>query len=142
MHFTAKERIDILIMRGFDDYVRSYEPVVRICLMINILIVLISKSTIYRTVLCFERTGSVKNELKCGKSKPAINNKTLVILQTLVKNFHTSVSKVAQQNDVSKISVQKILKKNDYHAYKINQKIASAPRIELLHLFYESYRPL
>lgn len=112
MYLTKKERIDILIMRGFGDHVRSYEPVVRICLMINILIVLISKSTIYRTVLCFERTGSVKNELKCGKSKPAINNKALVILtQTLVKNFHTSVSKVAQQNDVSKISIRKIFKK-------------------------------
>ncbi|KMQ82140.1 transposable element tc3 transposase, partial [Lasius niger] len=81
----------------------------------------ISKSTVERTVGRFQRTGVIKDAPRSGRPKNASNDeKALDVLLTVYDNPHTSVSRTAQENDISTTSVHRILKKHHYHPYKIH----------------------
>jgi transposase len=121
MHLIEKERITILMMRGFGDKIRSYQEVVHLFNDTFDDRPPISKSTVYRTVDRFERTGSIKDEPKFERPKDSTNDdKSLEVLLATTENPHTSVSKVAQQNEICKRSTRRILKKYHYHPYKIH----------------------
>lgn len=61
MPLSITDRITILRMRGFGDQIRSYEAVANLFNNIYPEHYPISKSTVYRTVSQFERTGSVED---------------------------------------------------------------------------------
>lgn len=120
MRLTETERITILMMRGYGDRVRSYEQVAHLFNDTYPEHEPVSKSTVFRTVDRFERTGSIKDESRSGRPAAATNdNKSLEVLQTVVENVHSSVRRVAQETNISKSSVHKILKTYKYHPYKL-----------------------
>jgi len=110
-------------MRGYGDNVRSYEAVVGLFNNTLPKRMLITKSIVQRTVTRFEQTRSVKNRPRTEKSKTASNDdKNIEVLRSFVENPHTSIRKVNQQCDISKPTVQKTWKKNNYHPFKIVQE--------------------
>ncbi|EFN68079.1 hypothetical protein EAG_05235, partial [Camponotus floridanus] len=48
------------------------------------------------------------------------DDKSMEVLLATTENSHTSVSKIAQQTEISKRSTRRILKKYHYHPYKIH----------------------
>lgn len=60
----------------------------------------IPRSTVQRTVIRFEQTGSVKDKPRTGRAKTASNDdKNLEVLQSFVENPHASIRKEAQYSD-------------------------------------------
>jgi len=56
----------------------------------------ISKTTVVRTIQRFEESGNVRNRPKFGRLATATNeDKALAILQSFVKEPHTSINRVA-----------------------------------------------
>ncbi|XP_024869057.1 uncharacterized protein LOC112452865, partial [Temnothorax curvispinosus] len=120
MVLTERERITILMMRGYGDRVRSFEQVATLFNDTYADREPISKSTVQKTVRRFEETGSVKDRPRSGRPKSATNfDKSLDVMQSFVENPHASTSKVAQATEVSTFSIRKILKKEKWHPFKI-----------------------
>ncbi|XP_071579661.1 uncharacterized protein [Temnothorax nylanderi] len=111
---SERERITILMMRGWGDNERSFTDV----RLFNNTYPnrQISKSTVLKTVRRFQETGSVRSRFRSGRSSSATNNdKQLDVLQTFIKNPHTSVNRAAQAHDIAPMSVHRILRKNKLH---------------------------
>lgn len=120
MSLSEKERITVLMMRGYGDRVRSCQEVANLFNDNNPERQQISKSTVHRTVSRFEQTGSVSDKPRSGRPKSASNEeKSLGVLLNFQENVHSSTRKVAQQVGVSQTSVVRILNEHKYHPYKI-----------------------
>lgn len=119
-HLTERDRISLLILRGWNDRLRSYQDVKD---LFNVTFrnenTPISKSTVERTVRRFEETGSVKNRPKTGRPATTNEEKALDVLQSFVENPQTSVRRTAQEHEINPMSVHKILKQNKFRPYKI-----------------------
>ncbi|KAL6421249.1 hypothetical protein ACFW04_013664 [Cataglyphis niger] len=100
MHLTDTEKITVLMMRGYGDRIRSYQKVVDLFNATYPDRVPISKPTVERIVGHFQKIA-------------------LDVLLTAYDNLHISISRAAQENDIS-ILVHRILKKHHYHPYKIH----------------------
>lgn len=104
MPLTETGRINILMMRGFGDRIRTYEEVAQ---LFNETFrgnagFSISTSTVYRTINRFHKTGSIKDKLRSGRPATATKDeKSLEVLQSIVENPHASLHKLSQQNDVT-----------------------------------------
>ena len=119
---SERDRITLLMMRGWGDQQRGYKTVTR---LFNENFRnennRISKSTVISTIQRFEETGSVKNRLRSGRRKTATNNdKALDVLQSFVEDPHISINRVAQEHEIGYASVSKILKLNKWHPYKLH----------------------
>src|SRR5215467_5317971 len=120
MHLTNTERITILMMRGYGDKMRSHQDVANLFNDTYPNRDPISKVTVYRTVSRFERTGSVADERRSGRPKTATNDDAaLEVLQSVIENHHKPPSKIAQECNISQRTVVRILKKHNYHPYKM-----------------------
>lgn len=120
MALSERERITVLMMRGFGDRQRSFQEVAN---LFNVTFpdrLPISKSTVFRTISRFGETGSIKDKPRSGRPKTATNpDAALDVLLTFEENPHASIRKTSQQTGVSRTSVGRILKLHDYHPYKI-----------------------
>ncbi|XP_018377388.1 PREDICTED: uncharacterized protein LOC108770338 [Trachymyrmex cornetzi] len=117
---TEKERILLLMYRGFGDHVRSYQEVADLFNAEHPDRNPISKSTVQKTVIRFFEAGTVKDRPRSGRPKSATNDdKSLDVLQSFQENPHLSVSRAAQAHDISEGSVFNILQRQKYHPYKI-----------------------
>lgn len=118
---SERERVSLLMMRGWDEARRSYIQVKNIFnATFRNGLNQISKSTVERTIRRFEETGSVKDRPRPGRPKDATNDeKTLDVLLTFTEDPHSSIRKASQQHDISTFSVHKILKKNKFHPFKV-----------------------
>lgn len=119
---TERERITLLMMRGWGELQRGYKAVRQ---LFNANFRgrnnAISKTTVIRTIQRFEDTGSVKDRPRSGRSKTATNeDKSLEVLQSFVEDPHTSINRVSQENEISFGSVHKILKLNKWHPFKMS----------------------
>lgn len=119
---SERERVMVLIMRGWGDLQRSYNTVTQ---LFNEHFRddnnAISKSTVVRTIQRFENSGSVKNLPRSGRPKTATNEEKAVnVLQSFVENPHVSINRVAQEHEICHGSVHNILKVNKYHPYKVH----------------------
>uniref|UniRef100_A0A1B6HYH3 DUF4817 domain-containing protein n=1 Tax=Homalodisca liturata TaxID=320908 RepID=A0A1B6HYH3_9HEMI len=121
MELSERERITLLMMRGYGDRQRSYREV---CNLFNDTFPErnpISVSTISKTIERFEMTGSVRNRPKSGRIQSATDEEhALDVLQTFIEDPHTSLRKAAQQHDMHPMSVSKILKINKYKPFKVH----------------------
>lgn len=116
---SERERITILMMRGWGDNERSYTAVAR---LFNETYPnrRINKSTVFKTIERFRETGSVKNRSKSGRSSFATNEeKQLHVLQTFIEDPHSTINRSAQIHDIASKSVWRILKKNKFYPYKL-----------------------
>jgi len=68
----------------------------------------------------FDSTGSVHYLKRIVNSKVFTEENELNVLLTLQENPHVSVRAIEKQLNLSKASVQRIIKKNRYHAYHIS----------------------
>lgn len=120
-HLTERERITLLMMRGWGENVRSYDEVKH---LFNANFreneTPISKSTVERTVRRFHETGSVKDRPKPGRPVSATGpEKSLDTVLSFVEDPHCSIRRTAQQLEISKSSVGNILQTNKFHPYKV-----------------------
>jgi len=121
VRLSERERISLLMMRGWGDRVRSYRNVVD---LFNRTFrnegARISKGTVSKTVRRFEQMGSVRNRPTTGRPSTATTEeKSLDVLQSFVENPHETLRSVALQHEIDPKSVHKILKVNKFHPYKI-----------------------
>ena len=120
MNLTERDRVTILMMRGYGDRVRSYQEVANLFNATFPEHPPISKSTVYRTVDRFERMGLIKDKPRSGRTNSATNHeKALDDLQSVIETPHTPLSKLAETHGVSTKSVHRILKMYHYHPYKM-----------------------
>lgn len=120
MNLTERERITILMMRGWGDRQRSHKSVLN---LFNRTFRMgaspISRSTLRRTIRRFEETGRVQNRVIPGRA-PLMEEKSLDVILAITENPHESTRSIAIQQEISHRSVQRILKTNKFHPYKIN----------------------
>lgn len=121
MPLTVRERITLLMMRGYGDKERSYQEVAD---LFNETYpdrgIPISKSTVQKTVIRFQRTGKVEDEARSGRPKTATNDEeALNVMLSVVESPETSTRKLGHQEEMSRRSVQRILNKHKYHPYKM-----------------------
>lgn len=120
-HLTERERIEILMIIGYGDRKRSHQEACAVFNDTHLDRNPISKSTVTKTLKRFNQTGSVKNQPKLGRPRTCTNEEnSLNILLDIVENPQTSVLQVALNHDMSRKSVQNILKRAKYHPYKIH----------------------
>lgn len=90
MALTEKERIDILILREYGDKTRSYEDVARLFNDTHPDRPPIAKSTVSKTVIRYQQTGSVKDRPKSGGPKTAKSEeKNLDVCLSVIENPQT-----------------------------------------------------
>lgn len=118
MRLTERERIEILIMIGCGDRMRTQEQV---CDFFNKYPNRepISQSAVSKIERKFRETGSVKDVPKSGR-KQTSEDKKLDVLLTFQENPHTSSRQVGLDNNMDHTTVLKILKKEKWHPYKVH----------------------
>ena len=116
---SEKERITLLMIRGFGDRQRSYNQVQLIFNETFNDRTPISKSTVERTIRRFSDTGSVRDNSRSGRPKSTITpEKTEEVLLTYVETPRTSTRRAAQLTGIDDRSVRRILKAHNYFPYK------------------------
>jgi len=90
LRLSERERISLLMMRGWGDRMRSYNDVRQ---LFNETFrnenTAISKSIVERTIRCFNEIGNVKNRPILGRPKSATNpEKSLDALQSPSSKIH------------------------------------------------------
>lgn len=117
---SEKERITLLMIRGFGDRIRSYDEVRHLFNDFFNERPPISKSTVERTIRKFEESGTVQDLPKAGRPRSATNAEISEnVLLSFIQEPSTSLAKVCHNNDVSKASVQRILHRNNFFPYKM-----------------------
>lgn len=121
MELSERERITVLMMRGFGDRVRSYEEVKNLFNDSFPDRNPISKCVVFNTVKRFEETGSVKNRPKQGRPNVVLNEETsLEVLQSVIEDPHLSTNAISRNLGISQSSVRRVLHKNSFKPYKIH----------------------
>lgn len=119
-HLSERQRIEILIMRGYGDLQRSQDQV---CALFNELYPNrppINQSTVSRLLKKFEVTGSVKDSPKTGRPRNATGgDKALDILLAVRENPIQSSRVLAATFDVSHQSIKNLFKREKLHPYKL-----------------------
>lgn len=120
MSLSERERITLLMMRGWGDNVR---PIAEVTHLFNATFpdrAPISKSTAHYTVARFVDTGSVKDRARSGRPSTVTDeNGSLDILQSFIENPNKSVRSAAQSHGIGRESVRKVLKKSGFKAYRV-----------------------
>lgn len=119
---TERERIIILMMKGYGDRTRSNEDV-RILFNDTFREGMepISKSTVQRTITRFNLSGGVKDLPRSGRPVTTTTvEKQLDLALSINEDCHSTVRKLHQQHDISIGSVHNILKRKlKFHPYKV-----------------------
>lgn len=118
MRVTETQRIEILMMIGYGNRVRTQQEV---CELFNQKYPNrppISQSTVSKIERKFIQFGHVRDVPRCGR--PQVDeNKQLEVLLAVQDNQHVVSRQVAKDMDIAKTSVLKILHTNKYHPYKM-----------------------
>lgn len=116
---TERERIEILMMVGYGDRIRSHEEACNLFNEEHPDRPPIARSTVSRLVSKFLETGSVKDVSRQGR--PKINDETkLNVLLAVQENAHSSTREIGLNNNVHHSTVVKLLKKEKYYPYKVH----------------------
>lgn len=120
---SERERISLLMMRGWGNLQRSYRDVRDIfnrTFRNNNNQAPVSISTISRTIERFTDTGRIVNRLIPGR--PAIINEDvqLEVAEAFIENPHLSLRKASAQLGIPKNSVHRVMKSLKFHPYKIH----------------------
>jgi transposase len=108
------------MMIGYGDGRRSYAEVMTLFNEIHPNRQPISRSNVTRTLNRFNQTGSVKERPKSGRPKIVTNyENSLNVMLDVVENPKTSVQQLALNHNMSRRSIQKIMRRENFHPYKI-----------------------
>lgn len=118
---TDRERITILMMRGWGHMRRSYRAVRDIFnASFRVGGIPLSFSTVQKTVRRFENTGTISDLPRSGRPMSAGNEeKSLDVVLTFTEDPHSSVRRAAQVHEISKSSIHNILKREKFHPFKV-----------------------
>lgn len=117
---TERERIEILMMIGFGDRTRSHAEVCRLFNNLHPNHNPISRSTVTKTLTRYNLNGNVRNSFKSGRPKTATDETTtLNVALELEETPQTSTTSLALNNDISRRSIGRILRKEKYYPYKV-----------------------
>lgn len=121
VRLSETERIEILMMIGYGENTRSFAQVVDLFNNSHPDREPISKSTVSKTLQRFHETRGVKDRPKSGRpvSVTSEENRLNVVLD-VVENPKNSTEQLALNHDMSRYSIQKILKREKFHPYKIH----------------------
>lgn len=76
-------------------------------------------STVSRILKHFKETGLLNYNYKTEHTKPVTSEENqLLVLQTVIENPRRSIKEISEYTDIKKTSVNRILKRNQYHPYK------------------------
>lgn len=118
MQLLERERIEVLMMIGFGDRVRSQEEVCNLFNENHPDRPPITRSTVSKIESKFRRYGHVR-DLPKGRPPRVSEETVLNVLLETQDNPHTSITTISNNFNLSVGSVHKILKVNKYHPYKI-----------------------
>lgn len=122
VRLSERERISLLMMRGWNDRQRSYNEVRQ---LFNETFrrngIPISKTSVSRLIRKFNDTGSVKDRPRPGRPQTATNEEMQMdIALSFVEDPHLSTRRAALHHDVSHMSVHRCLKSIRFHPYKMH----------------------
>ncbi|KAJ8915553.1 hypothetical protein NQ315_012437 [Exocentrus adspersus] len=121
MHLSERERITLLMIRGYGDRIRSYEEAANLFNDTFPNRPPIAKSTVQKTVRRFEQFGFIKDNPRTGRPKSETNEeKSVEVMQSFIENKYISIPKAAQEHGISTFSVHRILKLCKFHPYKVH----------------------
>ena len=122
MELSEKERITLLMMRGWGDRQRSYREVRELFNeFFSDRTYPISKSTVARTIQRFEEIGVTKNRPVAGRPKISTDDKNqMTIAQAFVENPCSSIRAVSKEQGICRSSVHRVLKCMKFHPYKVH----------------------
>lgn len=118
MHLSEKERIEILMMIGFGDRVRTQQEVCNLFNANHPNRPPITRSTVSKIELKFTEHGHVRDLPKGRPAKISEESKLDVVLE-ITNNPHVNIRTIAGNCDLSSGSVSQILRKAKYHPYKV-----------------------
>lgn len=114
---SESERIDILIMVGYGDKLRSHEEACALFNEVHNERPPISRSTVSRVVAKYHETRSVKDLPRTGRPKVSDETKLNALL-TVQENPHATTTEMARHENVSQSFIAKFLTKMKFHPYK------------------------
>ncbi|KAJ8912058.1 hypothetical protein NQ315_016747 [Exocentrus adspersus] len=121
MHLSKRERITLLMIRGYSDRIRRYEEAANLFNDTFPNRPPIAKSTVQKTVRRFEQFGFIKDKPRTGRPKSATNEeKSVEVMQSFIENKYISIPKAAQEHEISTFSVHRILKLCKFRSYKVH----------------------
>lgn len=118
VQLSEKQRIEVLMMIGYGDRVRSHQEVCQL-FREKYPDQPISQSTVSRIENKFREHGVVKNLPKSGRPVTLNENAQLDVLLEIENNPHATSRSIGLDHDVSHTSVLKLLKITKYHPYKV-----------------------
>jgi len=118
---TESERIEILMMIGYGDRKRTHQEVCNLFNDTHPDKNPISKSTVTRTLQRYRETGGVKDRIKTGRPRTATSeDNALSILLDVIEQPKASLRQIAAAHNISRRSVETVLKRDSYHPYKVH----------------------
>lgn len=116
MVLSEKQRIEVLVLLGFKDRMRSQSEA---CPLFNAKYPEnhVLEGTVIKIFHIFEEHGTVKDLPRSGR--PLDENKTLDIALSLQKDPHLSTVSLAQNHAAYRRTIGRFLKTEKYHSYKI-----------------------
>ena len=118
VHLSESERIEILMMVGYGDRLRSHQETCELFNQEHANRPPIARSTVSRIVAKFSETGSVRDLPRQGHLPISDETKLNVLLET-EENPHTSTKQIALNTNIDHSFVVKLFKKEKYHPYKV-----------------------
>lgn len=119
-HLTETQRIEILMILGYGDRMRTQQEV---CNIFNDKYPdrnPLTRSTVSKVFKKFRESGHVKDAAHYGRPKSATDgDKALNVLLSLEENPHLSTRILGEENHISHMSVDRLLKTEKFHPYKI-----------------------
>jgi len=120
-HLNERNRIVILMMIGYGDRRRSYAQVANLFNENHPDRIPISKSTVLKTFQRFQETGSVKDREKVGRLSSVTNeDDSLNVMLNVTETPTTSIRQLALNHNMSRGSITKIMKRENYRQFKIH----------------------
>lgn len=115
---TERERIEILMMVGYGDRLRSHQEACDLFNQHHPDRPPIARSTVSKVVAKFVETGSVNDLPRQGRPRVSEEVKLNVVLEA-EENPHISTRQLALNNNLHHSSVVKLFKTEKYHPYKV-----------------------
>ncbi|KAJ8950459.1 hypothetical protein NQ318_010337 [Aromia moschata] len=118
MPLNERDRIEILMMIGVGDRMRTQQEVCRLFHEMHPDREPVSQSTVSRIERKYRELGHVRDAPRQGRPKINENVQQDVILSAL-ENPHCTVRQVSRDLNIGKSSVSNIFKKVKYHPYRV-----------------------
>lgn len=118
MVLNERERIEILMMIGFEDRVRSLREVCHLFNTVHSERAAISVSAVSKIHNKFQAEGNVRDRPRSGRPKTA-EDIQLDVLLSVEETPNSTTRQLAQEFNVSKSTIGNIFRKTKYHPYKI-----------------------